>query len=89
MDESRPFVDMAAGEFDTEQLWAEAAPIALLVGLFGAIAIGVFVVGLVFTDLFGLAGAWIGMIAAQFVVAVGAGVVLLYIVVRGRQLAPE
>lgn len=89
MADSRPFVDMEAGEIETAQLWAEAAPIAVLVGLFGAIAIGVFLVGFAISGLFGFGGAWLGAIAAQFVLAVGAAMVLLYVIVRGRQLAAD
>lgn len=89
MADSRPFVDMEAGEIETAELWAEAAPIALLIGVFGAIAMGVFLVGFFLSDVFGFAGAWLGAIAARFVLAVGAGVVLLYVVVRGRQLAAD
>lgn len=82
---SAPFVDRDAQTLDLDRIVDEAYPLAGLVLLFGmlalvplgiAFAIGLSsVVGVVLT------------IVAQFVLAVGTGVVLLYVVARGIQLA--
>jgi hypothetical protein len=85
MPSSPPFVDLGTRSLDTAQIYREALPIAALVGLFGGIAL----VPLALVFLFAGAGALGAILAvvAQFVLAVGAGVVLLYVVVRGQQLA--
>ncbi|WP_254271594.1 hypothetical protein [Haloarcula marina] len=82
-----PFVDPVTNELDTDQILAEAIPLAKLVGVFVAVAL--VPLGLGF---FALGNSAIGAILAllgQFVLAVGTGVVLLYVVARGRQLSSE
>jgi len=76
------FVDDTGG-LDLEQVVSEAVPIAYLVGTFATVALVPFLLGL----LFGPGG--IGLvftILGQFVLAVGAAVVLLYVVTRALQL---
>ena len=81
---SPPFVDRGTGELDRKQLIAEAIPLAKLVGVVGVVALVPLMpllfgirsgAGLVFT------------LAAWFVLAVGSGLVLMYVVARGTQLA--
>ena len=69
---------------DTRRIIAEAIPLAKLVGLVAAVALIPLLplllgirsgVGLVFT------------LVGQFVLAVGSGIVLMYVVARGVQLA--
>ena len=81
---SPPFVDRGTGELDTRQLIAETIPLAKLVGVVGVAALVPLTplllgirsgAGLVFT------------LAAWFVLAVGSGLVLMYVVARGTQLA--
>lgn len=87
MPPSTPFVDRESGSIDTDQLLGEAVPLAKLIGLVVAIALvplsmvfllaGHSPVGVLFTLL------------AQFVLAVGAGIVLMYVVSRGMHLSGE
>lgn len=87
MPSSTPFVDRETGAVDTGQIVAEARPIATLVALFVAVALVplalVFLLG--GTSTFGV----VLTVLAQFVLAVGAAVVLLYVVTRAIQLADE
>ena len=79
-----PFID-ADGTIDTNAVYAEAVPLAKLVGLVVAVALIPF--GIAFAlgppSIFGIAL----MLAGQFVLAVGGGVVLIYVVARGTRLS--
>lgn len=79
---SPPFVDRGTGELDTEQLIAEAVPLAKLVGLVGVVALVPLLPALL-----GIPGALAFTLVGQFVLAVGSGLVLMYVVARGTQLA--
>ena len=87
MPPSTPFVDRETGAVDIGQIVAEARPIATLVALFVAIALVplalVFLLGV--TSTLGV----VLSVLAQFVLAVGAAVVLLYVIARAIQLADE
>ncbi|WP_123534341.1 hypothetical protein [Halosimplex salinum] len=87
MPSTRPFVDPTTGELDTGQILSEAVPLAKLVVLFVGIALVPF--GLVFLALGNSAVGAILALLGQFVLAVGAGVVLLYVVARGIQLSEQ
>ncbi|QKY17497.1 hypothetical protein [Halorubrum sp. CBA1229] len=82
---SPPFIDQASGELDLGQILSEALPLAGLVILFGGAALLLFLI----TLLVGPGGLLAGLltVASQFVLAVGAGVVLMYVIARGIQLA--
>ncbi|MFW5934233.1 MAG: hypothetical protein ACOCQL_00105 [Halolamina sp.] len=82
---SPPFVDRESGELDLDQIRAELFPLAALVVLFGAAAVLVFLLGL----LVGGSPAFAGLftILSQFVLALGTGIVLIYVIARGIQLA--
>jgi hypothetical protein len=83
---SAPFIE-PSGTLDTDQIWTEAVPLAGLIGLFVGLALvpflGVFLFG--GTTGFG----FVFVLATQFVLAVGTGVVLIYVVARGIQLADQ
>lgn len=84
---STRFVDRSDWTYNVGAILAEAIPIAMLMGLFLLVAI----VPLSVVFLFG-GGSPLGTVltaVAQFVLAVGGGVVLLHIVVRGIELADE
>jgi hypothetical protein len=86
---STPFVDPDTGRIDTDQLLAEALPVAKLVAIVVAVALVPFLVGTLLNVGLGLTppvGA-LFVFLAQFVLAVGTGVVLLYVVARGTALA--
>lgn len=87
MPPSPPFVDRETGTLDTSRILAEAIPLAKLIALFGAIAL----VPLALLSLLGVHSAlgWLFTVAAQFVLAVGAGIVLLYVISRSMQLREE
>jgi Na+/proline symporter len=81
-----PFVDRESGTLDLGQILTEAYTLAGLVVLFAGVAalpflFAVLFAGSVLSLVFGLLG--------QLVLAVGAGVVLVYVVARGVQLADE
>lgn len=85
MSPSTPFIDQETGTIDTNQILAEAIPLAKLIGLFVAIALVPF--GLVFLALGNsIVGALLAAVA-QFVLAVGTGIVLMYVIARGIYLS--
>lgn len=80
-----PFVDPETGRLDTDQVLYEARPVATLIGLFVAVAL----VPLAIMFLLGPTGplgALLGLLA-QFVLAVGAAIVLIYAIVRAKELS--
>jgi hypothetical protein len=85
MSSNSPFVDTSDWSYDTGRIVAEAIPIAMLIGLFGALALvpltvaTLFAGGSILGDLFRL--------LAQLVLAVGSGVVLVHVVARGVRMA--
>lgn len=87
MPSAKPFIDPTTGDPDTDQILSEAIPLAKLIGVFLAVAI--VPLGLAFIA-FGhsVLGAILTLVA-QFVLAVGTGVVLMYAVARGIQLSGE
>jgi len=85
MPSRRPFVDVETGTLDRDQILAEAVPLARLVLFFGLIALVPFALAFFFfgRSILGTVLAAIG----QFVLAVGAGIVLMYVFVRGVDIA--
>jgi len=85
MSDSGPFVDRDTNELDTEQILSEAVPVAGLVLLFGIVALVPLAIGFLVpvSSTFTLALT----VLAQFVLAVGTAIVLMYVVARGIQLA--
>jgi hypothetical protein len=79
-----PFLDPTDRSLDTDQILYEAIPIASLAALFAGIAL---IPLLVATFLGPSSIALLFTVLAQFVAAVGTGIVLLYILVRAEQLA--
>lgn len=80
----RPFID-ETGSIDTDEIWLEAVPLAKLVGLFVGISLVPLAIGFL-----GAGSSAVGAlltVLAQFVLAVGAGIVLMYVVVRGIELS--
>lgn len=87
MPPSTPFVDPDTATLDTEQIYAEAIPLAKLVGLF----IGLALVPLVIVYLLAghsVFGALLTAIA-QFILAIGSGIVLMYVIARAKQLTDD
>src|SRR6056297_2566625 len=87
MAQSRVFVDERTGELDTDQIRAEAIPIAKLIALFVVIALVPFALGVFLAPMLGFPGMWLFVVVAQFVLAVGGAIVLLYTIVRAIKLA--
>lgn len=80
---SPPFVDRTSGTLETDQILKEAIPLAKLIGLVAVISLIPFAIAFtlgIFPRLF--------TIIAQFVLAVGSSVVLMYVISRAIQL-PE
>ncbi|OYR44223.1 MULTISPECIES: hypothetical protein [unclassified Halorubrum] len=82
---SPPFIDPESGELDVRQIRAEAFPLAGLIVLFGGAALLLFLISL----LVGGSSLLVGFltVVSQFVIAVGTGITLMYVVARGIQLA--
>ncbi|WP_336358144.1 hypothetical protein [Haloarcula sp. CGMCC 1.6347] len=84
---SGPFIDSATGDVNTAQIISEAVPLAKLIGVFVAGSLVPYAI--VF---FGSESSALGALLAllgDFILAVGAGVVLMYVIARGIQLAGE
>lgn len=87
MSKAPPFIDPETRSLDTDQLLAEALPLAGLVALFAGVALVPYLFVFLFAGNSAL-GAFF-TIVTQLVLAVGTGVVLMYVVARGIQLAAE
>lgn len=84
---SPPFIDPDSGELDLGQIRREAFPLAGLIVLFGGAALLVFLLVLLVSGNSLLGG--VLTVLSQFIIAVGTGIVLMYVVARGIQLAGE
>ncbi|RZV12495.1 hypothetical protein BDK88_1406 [Natrinema hispanicum] len=86
MSPPKPFLS-PSGELNTDQILDEALPLAKLIG---AVVVAAFlpILALRLTEFvvdFSVLR-FIFMLAAQFILAVGSGIVLLYIIIRANQL---
>ncbi|WP_276248600.1 MULTISPECIES: hypothetical protein [unclassified Haladaptatus] len=82
---SPPFIDQESGELDLSQIRAEVFPLAGLILLFGGLALLVFLLVLLVAGNSLLGG--LLTVITQFILAVGTGIVLMYVIARGIQLA--
>jgi len=87
MPSSTPFVDPETGFLDKEQIRREAEPLAKLVGLFVALALAPLLV--VFALGGGGALAFLFTVLAQFVLAIGTGITLMYVIARAIALSDD
>jgi len=85
MSPSSPFVARENGSLDFEQIRAEALPLAGLIMLFAGLALVPFFLAAP-VGVGGTLGRLFTLVA-QLVAAVGTGIVLIYVVARGVQLA--
>jgi hypothetical protein len=85
MSSSPPFIDVESGGLDTDHIRAEAFPLAGLIALFAGLALIPFLFVLFLGGTSGLGVVF--AVISQFVLAVGTGVVLMYVIARGIQLA--
>lgn len=85
------FFEESDGTLDTDRLLYEAVPLAQLVAVVAAVALVPVFLQMVVVEALGLTPWLHGLLgfASQFVLAVGAGLVLLYVVVRGTRIAGE
>jgi hypothetical protein len=85
MRDTAPFIDPVSGELDLRQILRESLPVLALVVLFGGLALLPFLVVLLVAgnSLLGL----LLTLLSQLILAVGTGVVLVYVVARGVQLS--
>ena len=84
MPSSPPFIDRETEKLDTDQLLAEAVPLAKLIGLVAILAL----VPLIIATSVGIFP-WLLVVITQFILAVGFALVLIYVITRGIQLAEE
>jgi|AntRauTorcE11898_2_1112593.scaffolds.fasta_scaffold47524_2 hypothetical protein len=74
------------GGLDYDRILTEAIPIAALIGLFAAISLPAFLLGV----LFGPGGiGFLFFLLGQFVLAVGGGIVLLHVVTQALRIHEE
>lgn len=85
MAKSTPFIDLETGGLDTDQIRSEAYPLVGLIALFAGLALIPFLVVFFFggNSVIGL----LLTVVAQLILAVGAGIVLMYVIARGITLA--
>lgn len=82
-----PFIDHETDSLDFQQIRTEAFPLAGIIALF----VGLALIPFVLVVLFG-GNTAIGLlftVVAQLILAVGAGIVLIYVIARGIRLADE
>lgn len=84
MSHGTPFIDPETGTLDTAQILTETYRLVRLIVLFGGLALVPFVLSLL---LDGTPTVVLFTIVTQFVLATGTGIVLIYVVARGMQLA--
>ncbi len=91
MSPSRPFIESDSGELDTGQIIKEAIPLARLIGAIVLVALVPLLFRAVFGDLLGLTVGldFVYVLASQFIIAVGSGIVLIYSIVRANQILDE
>ncbi|MCU4802635.1 hypothetical protein OB920_19940 [Halobacteria archaeon HArc-gm2] len=82
-----PFVDPGTATLDFDQIMVESILLAKLIGLFVAIALVPLTVVFFFGGRSGLG--LLFTLLAQFILATGSGVVLVYVVARGISLAGD
>lgn len=80
-----PFVDTTTGELKTDQILSEVVPLGKLIGFFVAVSLVPF--GLVFFALDRSSLGVLFVLLGQFILAVGFGIVLMYVIARGIQLS--
>lgn len=82
---SPPFIDQESGELGLAQIREEVFPLAGLIVLFGGLALLVFLITLLVAGNSLLGG--LLTVVSQFILAVGTGIVLMYVIARGIQIA--
>lgn len=91
MSPSRPFFAASSGELDTEQLIGEALPLARLIGSIGVVALIPLFLQFFVVEMIGIFPQLeiLLSLAVQFILAVGTGIVLMYVIIRSHQLMDE
>lgn len=87
MSSSPPFVDPRTATLDFYQIARESILLAKLIGLFVAIALAPLTIAFFLGGNSGLGALF--ALAAQFILAVGSGIVLIYAISRGVAFATE
>lgn len=83
MRDTAPFIDPVSSELELRQIFRESVPLLELVVLFGGLALLPFLVALLVAG-----NSPLGLLLtllSQLILAVGTGVVLIYVVARGVQ----
>lgn len=88
MTSAPPFVDPTTGELETDQILQEAVPLGKLIGVFVIISLVPFGLAFLFTR-FPFPLRAVLTVFGQFILAIGAAIVLMYIIARGMQLSGE
>lgn len=87
MSSSRPFIDRDTGALNTGQIRAEVFPLAGLIALFAGLALVPFVFVFLFAGNSALG--LLFTVVGQFILAIGTGITLMYVIARGIQLSGE
>lgn len=87
MSPTAPFVVDESGALDTTQIRTEAYPLAGLIALFGGLAL--VPLGVIFLVGGSSPIGFLFTLLAQFILAIGTGIVLMYVIARAIQLARQ
>jgi hypothetical protein len=85
MRDTAPFIDPVSSELELRQIFRESVPLLALVVLFGGLSLLPFLIVLLVAG-----NSPLGLLLtllSQLILAVGTGVVLIYVVARGVQLS--
>jgi hypothetical protein len=85
MPAERPFIVSGSATLDTDRIIRESIPVAKLIAAFGAVALVPFAIGVLLGGPHGIGLLFV--LLAQFTLAVGSAVVLMFVVARGVTLA--
>jgi hypothetical protein len=85
MPADRPFIVSGSATLNTDQIIRESIVLAKLIAAVGAVGLVPFAVAVLFGGRGGLG--LVFMLLGQFILAVGTGLVLIYVVARGVTLA--
>lgn len=95
MPSNRPFVTSRSGALDAEQLIDEAVPLGKLVAFVGLVAVIPLLLQFLLVEILGLAAGFgsvlqvIFSLMTQFLLAVGTGLVFMYVIARALQFETE
>jgi len=86
MSSSVPFIDPSTGELDIQQILYEAVSLGKLISVFALVSLVPFTLAFL---LGASSPSTVLAVIGQFILAIGAGIVLMYVIARGNHLSVE